>query len=135
MTLYILIEMNEETISVSIGELLDKLSILKIKKNKIKDCLKLRYINSEFLHINEKSTEYLKNPKVKKLFKKIYKTNKILWDLEDKIRKKEKQNKFNNKFIEISIKICETNDLRFVIKNKINQITNSKYKEQKDYSV
>lgn len=127
--------MNEETISVSIGELLDKLSILKIKKNRIKDCLKLKYVHSEFSHTYEKSDKFLKDPKVKKLFKKLYKTNKILWDLEDKIRRKEKYKKFNKNFIKLSRLIYKNNDFRFSIKNRINEVTNSKYKEQKDYSI
>jgi len=125
--------MNNITVKVSIGEILDKLSILNIKKNKITDKDKLIHVENEYSELYEKSYHFLDSVDVKDLYEKLEYTNNKLWDIEDKIRKLERENIFNNLFIEVARSVYKTNDQRFFYKNKINELTNSEIKEQKGY--
>jgi len=120
-------------IEISVGELLDKLSILKIKKEKISDDDKLKYIKYEFNILSEKSSFFLKNDNIKEIYNDLYLTNNKLWIIEDELRILEKLKEFNIKFIDLARQVYKTNDYRFVLKNKINEITNSFIQEQKSY--
>jgi septal ring factor EnvC (AmiA/AmiB activator) len=120
-------------IQISVGELLDKLSILKIKKEKILDDNKLKYIEEEFDILNEKSSSFLNDDNIKKIYKDLYSTNKDLWAIEDELRILEKLNEFNAQFVDLARKVYKVNDHRFSLKSKINDITNSLIKEQKSY--
>jgi hypothetical protein len=121
------------TIPVSVGELIDKLSILHIKQTKITDPEKLEHINKEFKLLYNFSSVYLNNEEIIKLYHELADTNSKLWEIEDMLRVIETQKNFDSKFIELSRLVYKTNDNRFIIKNKINQLTNSEIREQKDY--
>lgn len=121
------------TIPVSVGELIDKLSILHVKQMKISNPEKLEYINKEFELLYNFSSVYLNNEEISKLYHELVKTNSELWEIEDMLRVIETQKNFDSKFIELSRLVYKTNDNRFIIKNKINQLTNSEIREQKDY--
>lgn len=120
-------------IPISVGELIDKLSILKIKMEKINDSKKLEYITEEFNLLRDSSNKFLEKKNIGILFDEIYEVNKKLWHVEDLIREKEKNNEFDSEFIQLARKVYITNDLRFKLKNEINNITNSKIKEQKNF--
>jgi len=121
------------TIPVSVGELLDKLSILHVKKMKISDKDKLEYVNKEFELLYNMSSEYLNQPEIETLYHSLITVNSKLWDIEDELRVLESEKRFTGKFVDVARKVYFTNDERFALKNKINQITNSEIKEVKDY--
>lgn len=121
------------TIPVSVGELLDKLSILQVKKNKISNEEKLEYINKELEVLYGLSHVLLENNKIQFLYKNLVEINTKLWDIEDEIRKYEKDKNFSSEFIELARQVYYTNDKRFGIKNEINKMTDSDIKEVKEY--
>ena len=121
------------SIPVSIGELIDKLSILEIKKNKITNPEKLILIKKEFDLLNNISSVFLENPEISSLYNKLIDTNNQLWEYEDRIRVLDSLSIFEGEFIFISKKIYTTNDYRFKLKNEINVLTNSEIREVKDY--
>jgi hypothetical protein len=122
-----------ETIVVSVGELLDKLTILEIKKMKIKDEEKIIHIEKERSFLSDKSIEYLKDDKIKECFDELLVINSKLWVVEDILRDMEAESRFDNEFIENARLVYKTNDKRFEVKNRINNLTNSAIKEQKSY--
>ena len=127
--------MNKILVEVSVGELLDKISILEIKKEKIKDSEKLKYIKNEHQILNEQLTKNVKsNEKVEKLFESLKEINAKLWVIEDEKRLCEKNSDFGEKFINLSRNIHFLNDDRARIKLEINQETKSKIKEIKEYT-
>ena len=127
--------MNKILVEVSVGELLDKISILEIKQEKIKDPEKLKFINDEHsilkdqLDNNVKSDEKLKN-----LFQSLKDINANLWVIEDDKRQCEKEKDFTEKFIKLSRDVHFLNDDRAKIKLEINNLTGSKIKEIKEYT-
>jgi hypothetical protein len=121
------------SIPVSVGEMIDKLSILQVKKTKVSDEEKLIFINKEFELLYDFSLEYFNNPEVKLIYEKLILVNTNLWDIEDNLRVMEKEKNFNDDFIELARKVYFTNDERFRLKNEINTITNSEIREVKDY--
>jgi hypothetical protein len=121
------------TIPVSVGELLDKLSILQVKKTKISDIEKLEYINKELELLYNLSYVFFENNKIQLLYNNLVEINFKLWDIEDEIRKFEKEKNFSSEFIELSRQVYYTNDKRFEIKNEINKMTDSDIKEVKEY--
>ena len=124
------------TVSVAYGELVDKLTILNIKKIKIKDPNKIKEVNTE-LKILEEKAEVLKNLNEKEflnLFKELYEVNLKLWEVEDTIRIHESNNEFNEKFIELARSVYFLNDNRFDIKSNINKFFGSKINEVKQYT-
>jgi hypothetical protein len=121
------------TIHVSVGELLDKLSILQVKKTKISDIEKLEYINKELELLYNLSYVFFENNKIQLLYNNLVEINSKLWDIEDEIRKFEKEKKFSSEFIELARQVYYTNDKRFEIKNEINKMTDSDIKEVKEY--
>ena len=127
--------MNKILVEVSVGELLDKISILEIKKEKVKDTEKLKFINDEYnilkdqLNKNVKSDEKLDN-----LFQSLKDINAKLWVIEDDKRLCEKNSDFGEKFIKLSRNVHFLNDDRAKIKLEINKHTKSKIKEIKEYT-
>jgi hypothetical protein len=121
------------SIPVSVGELLDKLSILHIKQSNIKDSEKLEQVKTEYLLLYNISQAYLVNKDFFDLYEDLITINSKLWKIEDDIRIFEKKQLFNDEFIKLARAVYYTNDERFEIKNKINQMTNSELKEQKSY--
>ena len=118
-------------VSVSIGELWDKYTILLIKKNKIQDPIKLKYVNREIEYLNENMNKFSYENNI--LFLELKNINEKLWDIEDQIRIKEINNSFDQEFIDLARKVYYVNDDRAEIKKKINIEFNSAIHEVKDY--
>tara|TARA_Y100000816_G_C25868853_1_gene453511 strand:- start:26 stop:412 length:387 start_codon:yes stop_codon:yes gene_type:complete len=119
---------------ISCGELVDKITILKIKKIKIIDEDKLREINKELEYLNSFYLKLLKNnPQLSELFDNLYKINLDLWQIEDEIRICEKNKSFDDNFINLARAVYQRNDARFKIKTEINELLGSDIKEQKSY--
>ena len=126
--------MNKILVEVSVGELLDKISILEIKKEKIKDNSKLKFIDDEYNVLKEQLKNNVKNDeKLNKLFLSLKEINSKLWVIEDDKRMCEKNSDFSEKFVELSRNIHFLNDKRAKIKLEINQLTGSKIREIKEY--
>ena len=127
--------MNKILVEVSVGELLDKISILEIKKKKIKDTEKLKFINDEYNVLKDQLDKNVKsNEKLEKLFKSLKEINAKLWFIEDDKRMCEKKSDFGDKFIKLSRDVHILNDDRAKIKLEINNHTGSKIKEIKEYT-
>ena len=127
--------MNKIIVEVSVGELLDKISILEIKKEKIKDTEKLKYISNEHSILKEQLDEKVKNDdKLEKLFLKLKEINARLWNIEDDKRDCEKNKDFGEKFIKLSRDVHFLNDDRAKIKLEINTHTRSSIREIKEYT-
>jgi hypothetical protein len=127
--------MNKIIVEVSIGELLDKISILEIKKEKIKDIDKLKFISDEHLILKAQLDENVKpDKKLEELFKLLKEINAKLWVIEDDKRQCEKEKNFSEKFIKLSRDVHFLNDDRASIKLQINNHTGSKIKEIKEYT-
>ena len=127
--------MNKILVEVSVGELLDKISILEIKKEKIKDPEKLKFIKDEYNVLKDQLNKNVKsNEKLNQLFQSLKEINAKLWVIEDDKRLCEKNSDFGEKFIKLSRDVHFLNDDRAKIKLEINKITNSKIKEIKEYT-
>ena len=127
--------MNKILVEVSVGELLDKLSILEIKKDRIKDPNKLNFINEEYVILKNQFDKSVKiDNKLNNLFKSLKDINNKLWDIENEKRLCEKNSDFGEKFIKTSRDIHFLNDKRGIIKLEINNYTGSKIKEVKEYT-
>ena len=127
--------MNKIIVEVSIGELLDKISILEIKKEKIKDKEKLKFITNEHLVLKEQLDKNIKlDKKLEDLFQSLKNINSKLWVIEDNKRLCEKDKDFGEKFIRLSRDVHFLNDDRAKIKLEINNHTGSKIKEIKEYT-
>ena len=127
--------MNKILVEVSVGELFDKITILEIKKDKIKDKEKLKYIVDEYNLLKEQMLDKVKlNEKLSGLFDALKDINSKLWVIEDNKRLCEKNSDFGEKFIKLSRDIHFLNDKRASIKLEINNQTGSKIKEIKEYT-
>ena len=127
--------MNKIIVEVSIGELLDKISILEIKQGKIKDSDKLIFINDEYLVLEKQLDENITlNDELKKLYQSLKEINSKLWVIEDDKRQCEKDKDFGEKFIKLSRDVHFLNDDRAKIKLEINNHTGSVIKEIKEYT-
>ena len=127
--------MNKIIIEVSVGELLDKISILEIKKDKIKDPEKLKFISNEHSILKDQFKENVKSDeKLEKLFKDLKEINAKLWVIEDDKRNCEKNKDFGEKFIKLSRDVHFLNDDRAKIKLEMNNHTGSSIKEIKEYT-
>ena len=127
--------MNKILVEVSVGELLDKISILEIKKEKIKDPAKLKYINDEHSILKDQLDRNVKSDdKLNGLFKSLKEINTRLWVIEDDKRMCEKNSDFTENFIKLSRDVHFLNDDRAKIKLEINNYTGSKIKEIKEYT-
>jgi hypothetical protein len=127
--------MNKIIVEVSIGELLDKISILEIKQEKIKDKNKLKFISDEHAVLKNQLEKNVKSSdQLEKLFKSLKEINTKLWAIEDDKRLCEKEKDFTEKFIKLSRDVHFLNDDRAKIKLEINNITGSKIREIKEYT-
>jgi hypothetical protein len=127
--------MNKIIVEVSIGELLDKISILEIKQEKIKDPEKLKFIFDEHSVLKDQLDKNIKSDdKLDNLFQSLKDINSKLWVIEDDKRQCEKDKDFGEKFIKLSRDVHFLNDDRAKIKLEINNITGSKIKEIKEYT-
>ena len=127
--------MNKIIVEVSVGELLDKISILEIKQDKIKDPEKLNFINNEHSILKNQFENNVKSDeKLEKLFQDLKDINAKLWVIEDDKRDCEKNKDFGEKFIKLSRDVHFLNDDRAKIKLKINNHTGSAIKEIKEYT-
>ena len=127
--------MNKILVEVSVGELLDKISILEIKKEKIKDQSKLKFINEDFKLLKDQYDKNIKpDDKINKLFNALKEINNKLWNIENEKRLCEKNSDFGEVFIKTSRDIHFLNDERGKIKLEMNNHTGSKIKEIKEYT-
>ena len=127
--------MNKIIVEVSVGELLDKISILEIKKEKIKDAEKLKFINNEYSILKNQLDENIKSDeKLNNLYQSLKEINSKLWVIEDDKRQCEKEKDFGEKFIKLSRDVHFLNDDRAKIKLEINNHTGSTIKEIKEYT-
>ena len=127
--------MNKILVEVSVGELLDKISILEIKQEKIKDLEKLKFINEEHSILKDQLNSNVKSDqKLNELFESLKKINAKLWVIEDDKRQCEKGKDFADNFIKLSRDVHFLNDDRAKIKLEINNHTGSKIKEIKEYT-
>ena len=127
--------MNKILVEVSVGELLDKISILEIKKEKIKDLEKLKFINDEYTVLKDQLNKNVKSDeKLSELFNSLKEINSKLWVIEDNKRLCEKNSDFGEKFIKLSRDVHFLNDDRAKLKLEVNNHTGSKIKEIKEYT-
>lgn len=127
--------MNKILVEVSVGELLDKISILEIKLDKIKDPNKLAFINTEHSILKDQLEKNVQSSsQLEQLFNSLKQINAKLWVIEDEKRQCEKDKDFGEKFIKLSRDVHFLNDDRAKIKLEINNLTGSKIKEIKEYT-
>ncbi len=127
--------MNKIIVEVSVGELLDKISILEIKQGKIKDPEKLKFINNEHSILKSQLEKNIKSDKkLDKLYLSLKEINSKLWVIEDDKRQCEKDKDFGEKFVKLSRDVHFLNDDRAKIKLEINNHTGSTIKEIKEYT-
>ena len=127
--------MNKILVEVSVGELLDKISILEIKKEKIKDLEKLKFINDEYSVLKDQLNKNVKSDeKLNELLNSLKEINSKLWVIEDNKRLCEKNSDFGEKFIKLSRDVHFLNDDRAKLKLEVNNHTGSKIKEIKEYT-
>ena len=127
--------MNKILVEVSVGELMDKISILEIKKDRIKDSDKLKFINDEYEILKSELEKNIKiDEKLAKFFVALKNVNSKLWIIEDDKRKCENDSNFGEDFIRLSRDVHFLNDTRAKIKLDINNHTGSKIKEIKEYT-
>tara|TARA_B100000575_G_C22760592_1_gene452756 strand:+ start:56 stop:445 length:390 start_codon:yes stop_codon:yes gene_type:complete len=127
--------MNKIIVEVSVGELLDKISILEIKQEKIKDPEKLKFVMDEHSILKNQFNENIKSDeKLNNLFQSLKEINAKLWVIEDDKRKCEKEKDFTDRFIKLSRDVHFLNDDRAKIKLEINKHSGSKIKEIKEYT-
>lgn len=120
-------------VEISNGEVLDKITILRIKKANISDNNKLVNIERELAVLEDCASSVLQQEEIQPLCKELLYVNQTLWNIEDEIREKERLKEFDEKFIELARSVYVTNDRRAEIKKQINLITNSELIEEKSY--
>ena len=121
-------------ISVSLGELVDKISILMIKQKNIKETSKLKNVNKELETLNNTLKKYIKEQELDNYLNTLLDINTKLWNIEDDIRKCERLKKFDQTFIDLARSVYFTNDERAKIKNDINRTFGSELVEVKSYN-
>jgi len=121
-------------VEISNGELLDKLSILEIKKAKIVDPIKLKNIDTELVILANLSINLLSNKEVAKIFDELCRVNLKLWEIEDNLRNKELHHQFDGEFLDFARSVYFTNDERSELKRAINNLTESTIIEEKSYT-
>ena len=127
-------KLNQILAEISAGELLDKITILEIKREKITDSEKLKNINKELSSLTKTSDEKIPDKKrIESLVSDLKKINLKLWDIEENKRRAEKEKKFDETFIQLSRDVYKSNDERAKIKLKINEILGSNIKEVKSH--
>ena len=127
--------MNKILVEVSVGELLDRISILEIKKEKISNPESIKFIEKEYLILKDQSNKNIKSDKkLEEFFNNLKKINLKLWSIEDDKRMCEKNSDFGEKFIKLSREIHFLNDNRSKVKLEINKYTGSQIREIKQYT-
>ena len=127
-------KLNQILAEISAGELIDKITILEIKREKITDSEKLKSINKELSSLTKTSNEKIPDKKkIEDLVSNLKDINLKLWGIEENKRKAEKEKKFDENFIKLSRDVYKSNDERAKIKLKINEILGSNIKEVKSY--
>jgi hypothetical protein len=130
---YIYIKISKMTIKVSVGELFDKIAILEIKRFRITDPEKLHNVLKEYNYLCKKALKLDKGYASTREFKKLYKINLILWEIENSKRSHEKSKDFGAEFIELARNVYKFNDKRALVKKTINTNYNSEIIEEKSY--
>ena len=127
--------MNKILVEVSVGELLDRISILEIKKEKISNLESIKFIEKEYLILKDQLNKNIKSDKkLEEFFNNLKKTNLKLWSIENDKRMCEKNSDFGEKFIKLSREIHFLNDDRSKVKLEINMYTGSQIREIKQYT-
>jgi len=121
-------------VPLSVGEVLDKVTILEIKSERIDDPVKLKNINNELSQLRTLLTDAVfDKTSIKSLVDELKQVNQTLWDIEDNIRDQEMEGTFGDRFIELARAVYVTNDKRAMIKKKLNEATGSTLVEEKSY--
>ena len=118
---------------ISLGELVDKISILMIKKKNISNSIKLQHVNKELEFLQKTLKKYISEEEIKKFLLKLVNINSKLWDIEDNIRECERKKLFDQTFIDLARSVYFTNDERAKVKNDINKTFGSELVEVKSY--
>ena len=118
---------------ISLGELVDKISILMIKKKNISDSIKLEHVAKELEFLQKTLKEYISEDKISKFIQELVNINSKLWKIEDDIRECERNKLFDQTFIDLARSVYFTNDQRAKIKNDINKNFGSELVEVKSY--
>jgi hypothetical protein len=118
---------------ISLGELVDKISILMIKKKNISDSIKLQHVNKELEFLQKTLKKYISEDKINEFLLKLVNINSKLWDIEDDIRECERKKLFDQTFIDLARSVYFTNDERAKVKNDINKTFGSELVEVKSY--
>ena len=121
-------------IEVSYGEIVDKLTILEIKRENVLDPEKSKNIENEYMYLLPIVEGEIKMDRESRIYLDLLETNRILWDIEDKIRDKERKKEFDSDFIDLARSVYFTNDKRAQIKKEINLLTGSRLVEEKLYT-
>ena len=120
-------------IPISLGELVDKISILMIKKKNISDSIKLQHVNKELEFLQKTLKKFISEEEINEFLLKLVNINSKLWDIEDDIRECERKKLFDQTFIDLARSVYFTNDQRAKIKNDINKTFGSELIEVKSY--
>ena len=118
---------------ISLGELVDKISILMIKKKNISDSIKLQHVNKELEYLHKTLKKYISEDKINEFLLKLVNINSKLWVIEDDIRECERKKSFDQTFIDLARSVYFTNDERAKVKNDINKTFGSELVEVKSY--
>ena len=118
---------------ISLGELVDKISILMIKKKNISDSIKLQHVNKELEFLQKTLKKYISEDEINEFLLKLVNINSKLWDIEDDIRECERKKLFDQTFIDLARSVYFTNDERAKVKNDINKSFGSELVEVKSY--
>tara|TARA_B100000524_G_scaffold15191_1_gene8270 strand:- start:199 stop:582 length:384 start_codon:yes stop_codon:yes gene_type:complete len=118
---------------ISLGELVDKISILMIKKKNISDSIKLQHVNKELEFLQKTLKKYISEEEINEFLLKLININSKLWDIEDDIRECERKKLFDQTFIDLARSVYFTNDERAKVKNDINKTFGSELVEVKSY--
>ena len=118
---------------ISLGELVDKISILMIKKKNISDSIKLQHVNKELEFLQKTLKKYISEEQINEFLLKLVNINSKLWDIEDDIREYERKKLFDQTFIDLARSVYFTNDERAKVKNDINKTFGSELVEVKSY--
>ena len=121
-------------VPTSYGELIDKITILEIKKIHITDVEKLKNVTTELSILTEKASTLGSDNEIDEIKKQLYETNLKLWKVEDELRDHESLGLFNERFIELARSVYHTNDERSVLKKRINKLLKSVIVEEKSYN-
>ena len=118
---------------ISLGELVDKISILMIKKKNISDSIKLQHVNKELEFLQKTLKKYISEDEINEFLLKLVNINSKLWEIEDDIRECERKKSFDQTFIDLARSVYFTNDERAKVKNDINKTFGSELVEVKSY--